>query len=615
MLDTKSTSKIRKFSKISLIDVIALIFIIWAFTAVMQRVDGILTSAQNDLKTNKYEVFQKLAVSSYEDIESIQENINYKNASEQFDKGEISVKSVLDDVNDLSKPINKLKLISGLQNSYKEMPGVLIIDKKDNIIVSNENGVLTKICKNYFPIIESENQKAFTDSNMTDAQYNILNFTRQLDSQKIAILNNMNSIDDNFYCRAVKLDNPDYKAIMFKEKNKSSALLIKKSQLTSELIILAGVALCLICILTKFIYILFKFRLRGMAKQLRQDYVIDKCFYICMLYKQLYKYPKRYVIIFNSNIAVIIILIAIKAALGDNSEFFDIFIASFIIILIFNIIIINVETAIDDIESGDFEKFKRRTGFGYKRIYNKLKNINEGYDRALNESLKSERLKTELITNVSHDLKTPLTSIINYVNILKTRNITDEERNEYLDILDRKTNRLKNLIFDLFEVSKLSSGKIELNKVSLDLVELLNQCVGESSTLYSEKNLEVKVTSKFEKLQMEIDGEKMSRVFENLIVNAYKYAMKDTRIYIDINENLSNIIISFKNVSCYEMNFTSDEVFERFARGDKARTSKIEGSGLGMAIAKSIVELHGGRMKVDIEGDMFKVFIYLNKNS
>lgn len=614
MLDTKSTSKIRRFSKVTLLDVIALIFIMWAFTCVMKRVDVILASAQNDLKTNKYVVFQKLAMSSYEEIESMQENINYKNASEQFDKGEISVKSVLDDVSELSRPINKIKLINGLQNSYKEMPGVLIIDKRDNIIVSNENAVLSKICKNYFPIIESENQKAFTNSDMTDEQYHILTFTRQLDNQKIAILNNMNSIDDNFYCRAVKLDNPDYKAIMFKEKNKSSSLIIKKSQLSSEIIIMVGVTICLICILTKFIYSLFKFRLKGVAKQLRQDYVIDKCFYVCKLYKQLYQYQKRYAVIFNTNIVVIIILIVIKVVLAGESSLVDILIAASIIILVFNIVIINVETAIDDIESGDFERFKRRTGFGYKRIYNKLKNINEGYDRALNESLKSERLKTELITNVSHDLKTPLTSIINYVNILKTRKITDEERKEYLDILDRKTNRLKNLIFDLFEVSKLSSGKIQLNKVSLDLVELLNQCVGESSTLYSEKNLEVKVTSKFERLQMDIDGEKMSRVFENLIVNAYKYAMKDTRIYIDINENLSNVIISFKNVSCYEMNFTSDEVFERFARGDKARTSKIEGSGLGMAIAKSIVELHGGRMKVDIEGDMFKVFIYLSKN-
>lgn len=614
MLDTKSTSKIRIFSKITLLDVIALIFTIWAFTWVMQRVDGILVSAQKDLKINKYELFQKLAVSSYEEIEGMQENINYKKASEQFDKGEISVKSVLDDVNDLSKPLNKIKLINGLQNSYKEMPGILIIDKRDNIIVSNENGVLSKICRNYFPIIESENQRAFVNGNMTDEQYHILTFTRQLDSQKIAILNNMNSIDDNFYCRTVKLDNPDYKAIMFKEKNKGSVLLIKKSQLTSEIIILVGVTVCLICILSKFIFSLFKFGIKGVAGQLRQDYVIDKCFYVCNLYIQLYKYQKRYAVIFNTNIAVIIILILLKAVFSVQSSFIDILIASSIIVLIYNIVIINVETAIDDIESGDFERFKRRTGFGYKRIYNKLKNINEGYDRALNESLKSERLKTELITNVSHDLKTPLTSIINYVNILKTRKITDDERKQYLDILDRKTTRLKNLIFDLFEVSKLSSGKIHLNKVSLDLVELLNQCVGESSTLYSEKNLEVKVTSKFERLHMNIDGEKMSRVFENLIINAYKYAMKDTRIYIDISENLTNIIISFKNVSCYEMNFTSDEVFERFARGDKARTSKIEGSGLGMAIAKSIVELHCGRMKVDIEGDMFKVFIYLNKN-
>lgn len=247
-----------------------------------------------------------------------------------------------------------------------------------------------------------------------------------------------------------------------------------------------------------------------------------------------------------------------------------------------------------------------------------VKNINlikEGYKEALDEGVRNERLKTELISNVSHDLKTPLTSIINYVNILKNQEITDEEREEYLSILERKSLKLKFLIEDLFEMSKINSGKIKLNKEKLDILSLIHQGVGEYSTLYEDKNISFKVTTPEEEISMELDGRLMSRAIENIIINALKYSLENTRVYIDVKLTDEFVKISVKNIANYEMDFNAEDMFERFARGDKSRNSKIEGSGLGLAITKSIVELHGGEIKILIEGDMFKIYLILPREN
>lgn len=246
-----------------------------------------------------------------------------------------------------------------------------------------------------------------------------------------------------------------------------------------------------------------------------------------------------------------------------------------------------------------------------KDLIKNINSIKEGYKEALDEGVKNERLKTELISNVSHDLKTPLTSIINYVNILKNEEITDQEREEYLSILEKKSLKLKFLIEDLFEMSKINSGKIKLNKEKLDILSLLHQGVGEYSTLYEEKNISFKVTTEEEVISMELDGRLMSRAIENIIINALKYSLENTRVYIDVKITGGFVKISVKNVANYEMDFNEEEMFERFARGDKSRNSKIEGSGLGLAITKSIVELHGGEIKISIEGDMFKIYLML----
>lgn len=251
---------------------------------------------------------------------------------------------------------------------------------------------------------------------------------------------------------------------------------------------------------------------------------------------------------------------------------------------------------------------------GSKAIRQLAHNINlikAGYKEILEEGVQNEKLKTELISNVSHDLKTPLTSIINYVNILKSEDITDEERIEYLSILEKKSSKLKFLIEDLFEMSKINSGKIKLNRELIDILSLIHQGIGEYSTLYEEKNISFKVTTEEDAIYMNLDGKMMSRALENIIINALKYSLNNTRVYIDIELKDRFVKIAVKNVANYEMDFDEEEIFERFVRGDKSRNSKVEGSGLGLAITKSIVELHGGEINIKTEGDMFKIYLLL----
>ncbi|WP_243156465.1 HAMP domain-containing sensor histidine kinase [Clostridium sp. C8-1-8] len=252
-------------------------------------------------------------------------------------------------------------------------------------------------------------------------------------------------------------------------------------------------------------------------------------------------------------------------------------------------------------------------GDSFGELIDNINSIRDGYEIVLENQLKTEKLKTELITNVSHDLRTPLTSIINYVDILKREDITEEERKDYLEILSNKSYKLKTLIDDLFEISKMSSGKVTLEKNDLDIVELVYQTLGEYIELYEEKELEFRVNAP-ESLMVSLDGYRMSRVLNNLIINSIKYSMNSTRIYIDIADSSEAIKISFKNVAFYEMNFNNEEIFERFVRGDSSRNSEIDGSGLGLAIARSIVELHNGNMDIETEGDMFKVYIDIPKD-
>lgn len=226
-----------------------------------------------------------------------------------------------------------------------------------------------------------------------------------------------------------------------------------------------------------------------------------------------------------------------------------------------------------------------------------------------NEQVKSERLKTELVTNVSHDLRTPLTSIITYTELLKKEDVSREEQQAYVNIIDQKSQRLKVLIDDLFEISKMASGNVEVVKEKVDLIQLLQQALAEYSDLIHESSLHFRFMNESGPVYALVDGQKLWRVFDNLIGNILKYSLEHSRVYISVQELENQVRISFKNVSKYELSGDMDELLERFKRGDSSRHT--EGSGLGLAIAQSIVELHGGRFEVKVEGDLFKVDIIL----
>lgn len=252
-------------------------------------------------------------------------------------------------------------------------------------------------------------------------------------------------------------------------------------------------------------------------------------------------------------------------------------------------------------------------GRGHLReLAHDINNIRDGLRKSIESEIKSENMKTELITNVSHDLKTPLTSIINYIDLLKRENIESETAKDYINILDKKSQRLKVLIDDLFEASKATSGAMELNITKIDIVQLLKQSLGENDERFKNSNLSVKLDIPDTKIFINGDGQRLYRVFENLISNIVKYSLSNTRVYIQMYVDDENkVIIIMRNISAYELDFCANEITNRFKRGDSSRST--EGSGLGLAIAKSIVELHGGKFNIEVDGDLFKSIIRLNQ--
>lgn len=252
-------------------------------------------------------------------------------------------------------------------------------------------------------------------------------------------------------------------------------------------------------------------------------------------------------------------------------------------------------------------------GRGHLReLAHDINNIRDGLRKSIESEMKSENMKTELITNVSHDLKTPLTSIINYIDLLKRENIGSETAKDYINILDKKSQRLKVLIDDLFEASKATSGAMELNITKIDIVQLLKQSLGENYERFKNSNLSVKLDIPDTKIFINGDGQRLYRVFENLISNIVKYSLSNTRVYIQMYVDDENkVVIIMRNISAYELDFCANEITNRFKRGDSSRST--EGSGLGLAIAKSIVELHGGKFNIEVDGDLFKSIIRLNQ--
>lgn len=243
-------------------------------------------------------------------------------------------------------------------------------------------------------------------------------------------------------------------------------------------------------------------------------------------------------------------------------------------------------------------------------VQEELKKIQAGFQKAVKKETQSERMKSELITNVSHDLKTPLTAIITYVDLLKSEH-DEEKKREYIEILDAKSQRLKVLIEDLFEISKAASRSVTLHCVTLDLVNLLKQVELEYDRTLKGAGLEVKWSVPEEKVLVNLDGEKAYRIFENLFVNISKYALANTRVYLDVEDLGDRVGVQIKNVSATELDFDVEEITDRFVRGDASRNT--EGSGLGLAIAKSFTELMGGTLKISTEADLFRVSIQFPK--
>ena len=236
-----------------------------------------------------------------------------------------------------------------------------------------------------------------------------------------------------------------------------------------------------------------------------------------------------------------------------------------------------------------------------------INKIGDGLDRAVEESVKNERLKTDLITNVSHDIKTPLTSIINYVDLLKREDFEDPKIRNYLQVLEEKAYRLKTLTEDVVEASKVSSGNISLEMMNLNLVELVNQTSAEFEEKFEARNLKMIMNLPTEPATIYADGRRMWRVLANVFNNAAKYAMEGSRVYVDLVQTGEEVQLTIKNVSEQPLNISADELTERFIRGDVSRST--EGSGLGLSIAQNLTKLQGGKFELYLDGDLFKVLI------
>lgn len=270
---------------------------------------------------------------------------------------------------------------------------------------------------------------------------------------------------------------------------------------------------------------------------------------------------------------------------------------------------IEIKNAINEIYIGNTEVHldEKRYKGSLNSMAIQVNDIAGGLSNAIQEKLKSERLKTELITNVSHDIKTPLTSIINYVDLLKKEKMPNEQAEEYLNILDNKSQRLKRLTEDLVEASKASSGNIKLNIEKLNVNELLKQVSGEFEDKFKSRNLEEVMSLPEKNVYINADSRYMYRILENMYSNISKYAMDNTRVYIDVIPNNNRITIQMKNISKEKLNISTEELMQRFVRGDNARNT--EGSGLGLSIATSLTTLQGGTFNIYLDGDLYKVII------
>jgi len=276
-----------------------------------------------------------------------------------------------------------------------------------------------------------------------------------------------------------------------------------------------------------------------------------------------------------------------------------------------------IKRGVDEVRCGNLGYKIPLTGNGeFDKLAQGINEISQSSNAAVQNEMKNQRMKAELISNVSHDIRTPLTSMVTYIDLLKTEGLASESAPEYLDVLDQKTARLKQLTDDLFEAAKASSGTIPVKKEKVDVLSLVNQGLGEMNQRIVESGLSMIVGAKDEKYHVWADGQLLWRVMENLLTNVLKYAQENSRVYIDVSEQGAHerpemIILEIKNISRQALNIDAGELMERFKRGDEARAT--DGSGLGLAIARDLVKLQGGWLDVKIDGDLFKATVMLEK--
>jgi signal transduction histidine kinase len=272
-----------------------------------------------------------------------------------------------------------------------------------------------------------------------------------------------------------------------------------------------------------------------------------------------------------------------------------------------------IKDGVERIKNGEIHHSIEIGGKGeFANLAANINSITDGLKNAVDNELKSERLKTELITNVSHDIRTPLTSIITYVDLLKKEKDLSKIA-EYTEVLDQKSKRLKFLTDDLFEAAKASSGNIPVHVEKIDIVSLITQGLGEVSEKIEELDLEFRFNHPNDKVYVTADGKLLWRSIENVLSNIFKYALKGSRVYIHIEELEKEILLTFKNISAYELNISADELMERFKRGDESRSS--QGSGLGLSIAESLIDIQKGKFMIQIDGDLFKSIIHIPKHN
>ena len=366
------------------------------------------------------------------------------------------------------------------------------------------------------------------------------------------------------------------------------------------------------------LWYLMSFVVQSKAKTLFKHtliyWLIKKISKLGNVIKHIYKNLKTtYKVLFVIGIFWSFILIFMGVNVYDNKNlilgFIFISAVETLIIIFCAIAFQRVKQGGEKIVSGDLEnKIDTTYMFGdIKDFADSLNNINLGLQSAIDDKMKSERFKTELITNVSHDIKTPLTSIVNYVDLIKKEECGNEKIKEYIDVLDRQSIRLKKLIEDLVEASKASTGNlsVELEKCNLSL--LMNQAIGEFYEKLELNNLQVIQSQENQDVYIMADGRRLWRVIDNLLNNICKYAMSGTRVYIDLKRKNDKAIVTFRNISNTPISLSSEELTERFVRGDRSRNT--EGSGLGLSIAKSLTELQGGSFAVSADGDLFKVVL------